>query len=377
MRASTCRVPSLRSASAGRASAGRPPGGRRRTRRLTCLVLVVAAVVPSAGLAHSGGRAVPVATVSVRESGPLQALVDVRLRDEDGGEPVRGADVRGLAVMTSPHTMTTYFEPLPEVAPGRYRGRVKLPMTARWTIELQIGGDAVVAKTVRAVVVVDRSALIEARARTAARGARAAVGAADEPPAPIVSGTVRFDVTRREVTDMVVLWIHGIAATAWIVGLALFLLAATAGSGTFAPAGRARLGRWFGRRGLPLLWTAAAVVVATGVYNTVRITPFDLALTPGAFGRLSDVPYGKLYEAILVSKLVLFAVMLVAGILLVRRCRSLWDETSAIAGPGGVVRRLGVSGAVFVASAPAIVGAVVALRYVHILSHVAEAGGTG
>jgi hypothetical protein len=93
--------------------------------------LLCLSVVAEAG-AHSGGVAVPVVTATVRESGPLEALVEVRLRDEDGGGPVRGATVRGAATMTTPHVMLTYFGPLPEVAPGRYRARVELPMAARW-----------------------------------------------------------------------------------------------------------------------------------------------------------------------------------------------------------------------------------------------------
>ena len=74
----------------------------------------------------------------MRESGPLQALIDLRVRDEDGGEPVRAAELNGFAVMTRPHTMYTYFGPLPEVSPGRYRARVTLPMAARWKLSVTI-----------------------------------------------------------------------------------------------------------------------------------------------------------------------------------------------------------------------------------------------
>ena len=334
-------------------------------------VLVAAAlVVPAQTRAHDGGRAVPVATVTVRESGPLQALIDVRVRDEDGGEPVRGATVQGFGLMTRPHTMTTYFDPLPEVAPGQYRGQVRLPMIARWTLELEISGQSVVTREVTATVLIDRSALTSA-APGKVRPAPA--------PAPVVGGTVKFAITARDLTNLVLLWVHGLAAMAWIIGLGLLLVAATAGWGSLLPAARQRLARSFRHQWLPLVWTAAVVVVATGVYNTLRVTPFDLAWTPAGFGRLSRVPYGRLYESILLVKLALFAVMLVAGLVLTLRSRARWDGSAILAVDRRArslgLHRLGVEGVVFIASAPVIVGLAVALRYVHILSHVAEAAG--
>lgn len=337
----------------------------------TIALALAALATPAAAEAHSGGKAVPVSTLVVRETGPLQALIDLRMRDEDGGEPVRGATVRGFGRMTSPHTMFSYFGPLPEVAPGRYRARVKLPMTARWTLELTISGEGVVTRKVETEVVIDRSALTEARSRvrSVARSA----------PAPVVAGKVRFVVTGREVADIAVLWTHGIAATAWIVGLVLLLLASTAGAGAFAPAARSRLAGWYRGRGLPLLWASAAAVVVTGIYNTLRVTPFDLAWSPGGFRRLSDVPYGRLYESLLLVKIALFVLMLVAGIAVVRRARRLWGEDVDEAADARAVRlafrRLGAAGVIFVASAPVIVVTAVALRYVHILTHVAEAAG--
>lgn len=106
---------------------------------MSVVVSVAVLLGASAADAHNGGRAVPVIDATVREVGPLQAVVDVRVHDEDGGEPVRGAEVRGVGKMTRPHTMYTYFGPLLEVSPGRYRAAVKLPMTATWTLDLTVG----------------------------------------------------------------------------------------------------------------------------------------------------------------------------------------------------------------------------------------------
>ena len=93
---------------------------------------------------------------------------------------------------------------------------------------------------------------------------------------------------------------------------------------------------------------------------------------------MSQVPFGRLYEGILLVKLLLFALMLASGAGLARRAHRVWSEDVA-AGDGVLrlgLRRLGVYGVVFVASAPLIVAAAVALRYVHILSHVAESSGS-
>lgn len=46
--------------------------------------------------------------------------------------------------MSRPHTMYTYFGPLPEVSPGRYRARVTRPMATRWKLSVTIGGRSVV-----------------------------------------------------------------------------------------------------------------------------------------------------------------------------------------------------------------------------------------
>ena len=107
------------------------------------------------------------------------------------------------------------------------------------------------------------------------------------------------------------------------------------------------------------------------------MTPFEIAWRPGRLDELEAIPYGRLYEGILLTKLLLFALMLVTGFAVARRARRTWDDESAPeqAPPALVLRRIGASGAVFLLTAPLIVAAAVALRYVHILSHVAEGGG--
>jgi hypothetical protein len=105
----------------------------------------------------------------------------------------------------------------------------------------------------------------------------------------------------------------------------------------------------------------------------VYVTPFELALTPSAIDDLSNVAYGRAYEAILLVKLALFVVLLVSGTLLLMR--TIRPRASPPAGSGAVrtlLSALGASGIVYLASVPLILAAAMALRYVHILSHVAE-----
>jgi len=77
---------------------------------------------------------------------------------------------------------------------------------------------------------------------------------------------------------LVILWLHLVAAVAWIGGLAyqthVLLPAARRGDvATFADAAR---------RGRPATWAAIAVVVLTGFYNVTQLGPFDRVLQGGA-----------------------------------------------------------------------------------------------
>ena len=119
-------------------------------------------------------------------------------------------------------------------------------------------------------------------------------------------------------------------------------------------------------------------MVATGIYNMLRVSPFTLVWRPADLGTLAEIPFGRLYEGILITKLALFGVMVATGLAATLHAPRRWGDEGVPAGIGVsvIVRRLGVSGVVFVACAPLVVAAVVALRYVHILSHVAEASGS-
>jgi len=167
------------------------------------------------------------------------------------------------------------------------------------------------------------------------------------------------------------LWVHAFASLAWIIGVAFVALVASAAGGVLTPASRRRLGGLYRRWGAWLHWALVGLVVATGIYNLARITPFALVWQPSRWAELESIPYGVLYQGILVGKLILFGVLLLSATLFTRRVRRTWDHEDF--GHRRLWQTLGVAGVTYLALAPTIVAAAAALRYVHVLSHVATA----
>ena len=308
--------------------------------------------------AHIGGKAEPRIAAGLTGQGLARNLV-VRLTDVDSGDLIGGATVSASASMTHPHPMQLVPSRLRQTGPGTYRARLVLPMPAVWTIKIDVKGDDVVA------------ASASVRTRTRVVG-----GAASTPQPPFESLPTLIDdsLTSGDYLRMAVLWSHGLAATGWILGVLVMAIALASEPSLLAAGARARLSRWYRRVGVWLHWALVPVIVATGVYQMVYVTPFALAWTPDEIRRLDDIPYGPLYEAILVLKLSLFvALLLTATQVLVRTRRS--DRTGNPSRETGAMATLwsalGAPGLIFVLSVPLILGAAMALRYVHILNHVA------
>jgi hypothetical protein len=332
---------------------------------MRCLVaataFLAALLVAPAALAHESGKAEPRISAAVTGAAGLERTVVVRLADIDSGRPVTGAAVTVTATMSEPHFMRTLPWSLPERSPGLYSAPVRFVMPARWTLAIRASGAGMVAASSTLTVDVVPAA--------------APAGAASA-PAPLPT---RLDtsVTGRDVLAMVVLWIHALAAAGWILGVLLMVLAVStpiAASGV-----RAGLAGWYRRRGAWPHWGLVAVVVGTGVYNMLRVAPFRLSFAGAGLDRVASIPYGRLYEAILVVKLGLFAALLVTGSRLL--ARTLRAGAPVAEKPAGfwrtLVRGLGPSGLLYLAAVPLVLGAAAALRYVHILSHVAEAVASG
>ena len=331
------------------------------TRRLAAALSLVAAstlgLAPVAD-AHIGGKAEPRIAAGLSGQGFARNLV-VRLTDVDSGNPIGGATVSASASMTQPHPMQLVPSPLRQTGLGTYTGRLLLPMPAVWTIKIDVKGDDVV------------SASSSLRTRTQVVGKPVSTPA---PPIESLPTLIDDSLTSGDFLRMAVLWSHGLAATGWILGVLVMAVALASEPSLLAEGARARISRWYRRVGVWLHWALVPVIVATGVYNMLYVTPFALAWTPDEIRQLGEIPYGPLYEAILVLKLSLFvALLLTATQVLVRTTRS--DRTgTASRGTGAMTTlwsALGAPGLVFVLSVPLILGAAMALRYVHVLNHVA------
>ena len=341
----------------------------RRTVGAACALLLLLAlgalVASDTALAHKKGKAEPRIAAGLAGSG-LSRTLTVRLTDIDSKKPVKGATVVATPRMGEPHGMAVGDVRLDEVSPARYRGVVRFPMEGRWTIAITVTGKKV----------------ITAKARLPARiaaGPGTGEGMPMEEGHVMPLGTTLEDesLTRSDVTNMVSLWIHGIAALAWIVGVLVMVLALSTRPGVLAESIRDPVANAYRRWGAWLHWALVPVIVLTGVYQMLNVTPFELAYTPSDFERLADIPYGLLYEAILIAKLTLFGVLLVTGtITLVRTLRAplpalAYGNPHPAGAARTLLRALGASGVVYVLSVPLILAAAMALRYVHVLNHVA------
>ena len=329
--------------------------------------IVVLGILAGAGpaAAHEGGKAEPRIAAGVSAGAGLARVVTVRLTDLDSGEPVRGAIVTAAAEMASPHAMRIAPWGLAEESPGVYQARVRFAMPATWTLSVNVSGEDVVAASSRLPVKIERGTSV---APPPAEGV---------PDLTTLPTRLEDEITQQDIATMVMLWLHGIAALGWILGVVAMVLALSSSPGVLAEQPLERLAAAYKAWGAWLHWGFVPVIVSTGIYNTLYVTPFPIAWRPSQFAALADVPYGPLYEAILVVKLGLFAALLVTGTqVLLRTVRPpLAVAPAANPHPPGFLRTagsaLGPSGVCYLACVPLIIGAVVALRYVHILSHVA------
>jgi hypothetical protein len=329
-------------------------------RRLSILLfaLVLAGFCAGPAAAHEGGKAQPRIAAQARGSGFNRTIV-VRLNDLDSGDPITSAKVKLRVQMTRPHVMTLIPRTIPETKrPGVYSLPYTFVMPGDWKAEFEVTGP----KVVTAKADLDVPVAVTAPPPTA------------QTNTPTVLPTrLETSISERDWVSMAVLWLHGLASLGWIVGVIVMAIALSVPP-LLTEGARAGISRWYRSWGAWAHWGAVPLIVATGIYNMVYVTPFELAVTPGALDDLSNVPYGRTYETILLVKLALFVVLLVTGtMVLMRTIRSPALAAKPGAGPvRTLIAALGPPGVVYLLTVPLILAAAMALRYVHILSHVAE-----
>lgn len=327
---------------------------------------LAAAVAPAPALAHVGGKAQPRIAAATTGSG-LVRTVTVRVTDVDGGDPIRGASLIAVAEMTASHTMRLAAWTLRETEPGRYRAQVRFPMRADWRLSLRASGSNLVTATSTLPVDLEETA-------------PAAPPPGATPDLTSLPTRIEDDLARRDFLSMFSLWLHALSAMAWIIGVVVLVLALSARPGILAESLRTRLAAGYRRWAIWAHWSLVPVIAATGIYQMAYVTPFPLAWRPDDIRRLAEIPYGALYEALLILKLGLFVALLISATAMLRRTvRPAAPEHAPQAGSApaaGFVRTLGgalgPSGVLYLATVPLILAAAMAVRYVHVLSHVGE-----
>jgi hypothetical protein len=345
-----------------------PQRSVRRTQRLFALgVVALLAVVlaPPAG-AHKAGKAEPRIAAGLSEEAGLERTLTVELEDIDSGNPIRRAVVTAFAEMTSDEMRTTPVR-LREVRAAVYRATLEFPEEGSWTVRIQVRGEKVWKASAKLPV--------EVTAMQAGVGDDAASGG--HGPVAELPTSLEDNLTSGDYARMASLGIHSVAAMGWIIGVLAMVIGLSIRPGILAESSRARLGSWYVGWGAWLHWGLVPVIVATGVYQMLYVTPFDLAYTPAQWDAVRDVPYGVLYESILIFKLSLFAVLLVTATMTLLRVTHLSLPVVPVSNPHpGFIRLivgvLGPAGVIYVLTIPLILGAAMALRYVHVLNHVAE-----
>ncbi|HEX2046059.1 MAG TPA: FixH family protein [Gaiellaceae bacterium] len=352
-------------------------------RRPLVWALVLAAFLVAAGpaSAHRAGKAEPRIAAGLSSESGLERTLTVRLTDlDDSTELIRGATVVADAQMADEMPMPRVR--LRETGPGEYSGRLAFEEAGRWTIRITVTGKKVVTARARLPVAIEEAAAhggTSTEEETPAGGGGAATeetGSHGQAELTPLATTREDDLVEGDYVRMAMLWIHGLAAMGWIIGVLVMAAALSTQPGVLAETARRRLAEAYRSWGALAHWSLVPVIVGTGIYNMVYVTPFDLPWSPATWEELAAVPYGYLYEGILLTKLALFAVLLVTGTMTFLRTTHTALPVVPVSNPHPSGLRilasvLGRPGLVYLATVPLILAAAMALRYVHVLNHVA------
>lgn len=345
------------------------------------LAVLAAAAWAAPAQAHRAGKAEPRIAAGLTKGPGLEQTLTVRLTDLDDSDLlIRRATV--VAVGEAADGMQTESVRLREAAPGRYRGLMTFHEAGSWTIRITVTGKKVITARARLPVTLEdeeaaQGGTTEEEEESAGSGGHGGEGDAQ---VTVLPTTLDDDLARGDYTRMAFLWVHGLAAMGWIIGVLVMAVALSTRPGVLAETARNRLADGYRSWGALVHWSLVPVIVGTGIYNMFEVTPFELAWTPGGWERLSEIPYGILYEGVLFTKLALFAVLLVTGTMTFLRTVHFELPVVPVSNPhprflGIMWQVLGRAGVVYLATIPLILAAAMALRYIHVLNHVAVVTG--
>jgi YtkA-like len=350
--------------------------------RFLLVLLLLAVFLGAAGPAgaHKGGKAEPVIAAGLREGPDLVRTLTVSLTDRDSGDPVKGATVTADAGMPA-FGLRAERVRLAEVRPAIYRAAIKFPAEGAWRVRIKVGGAkvlnarAALAAQIEVAPVEESPTETTPPTETEGAAGHGGGGHGEGEVTPLQTSVESEDsLAGGDYVRMTFLWVHGLAAIGWIVGVLAMVLALSTRPGVLAETARTRLAHAYQNWGALAHWSLVPLVIGTGIYNMFEVAPFDLAWTPQAWSDLAAVPYGYLYETILIVKLGLFAVLLVTGTMTLLRTVEVQLPMTPVSNPHPsglrvLASALGPAGLVYLATVPLVLAAAMALRYVHILNH--------
>lgn len=136
-----------------------------------------------------------------------------------------------------------------------------------------------------------------------------------------------------EAVETLVHWLHGVASLGWgLTLLAITFVAVPRLRSILSVEGR----RWLDVRLEPVILAggvSTAVLVATGVYNLKKSTPYPTPFLDGSWADVREAPDAKAYFATLAVKLVVYVAMLAGAGLIVRRAREVVAAQATTAPP--------------------------------------------
>lgn len=345
--------------------------GYRRLRRGRSLLAILAAAfalamatgwMSTTAHAHRAGKAIPRIRVESKPADPSGGLtheITVTITDADSPSPVSGAEVTVEAEMTVPHHMQTIPISLAEEGTsGVYRGRIRYPMPAQWTLKVSVKGENVQEAT--AELSVDVSLASAGPDRTSP-GEEGGGGVGGERPQVKISGRLAAS----DAPPVISLAAHATFAAIWAIATIVLVLVA-----------HPRTSRWFAaetrqavlekRSRLRLAALAGGVLlVVTGISNGLIAAPFRLTPTASSIKAAMGYPFGSLYLLVLAGKIVVLVALVVANRI---------PSPAADAQDGDRIHStakfaLGADLVLF----PLLLVLIVLLKYLHVLVHVALA----
>jgi hypothetical protein len=311
--------------------------------------------------AHRAGKAIPSIRVESQpadSSGSLTHEITVTISDADSPNPVSGAEVTVEASMSIPHSMHTLPIPLVEEgSSGIYKGRLRYPMPADWTLKVTVKGPNVQEATAELPVSVTLTSPPSNQAPIDDAKGQSSTGR------PVV--TISGRLSGSDVVPIASLFAHAVFAAIWAIStLVLVLVAHPKTSQWFSPDVR----RAVLKKRSPIRLAAVAggvLLVATGVSNGFVAAPFRLVPTFSSVKAAMQYPFGSLYLLVLAGKIVVLVALII-----VNRVTAPSD-VEATAGREAAQARFALAADLLLF--PLLLILITLLKYLHVLVHVSLA----